>query len=274
MINVTVRRDGSSRFAKGHRFGTFPSVSAGWNISNENFMESTRTWLDFLKIRGSWGRVGNQNIDNYQYLAPIKNQNTHYYFGQYLGPNGQLVDYATVLANNWGAYPSRLGNLGVTWETSEQIDFGFDARLFNSRLGINFDWYQKTNKDWLVVAPILATAGTDAPFINGGDVKNTGIELGLTWNDVIGRDFSYSVSVNGAYNKNKVGSIPNEDGIIMVTPISSTTTHWNSTALRTVCLSVTSGATRQQVSSRTSSRLTTGLPPATVCFRVMCSPAT
>lgn len=214
MINVTVRRDGSSRFARGHRFGNFPSVSAGWNISNESFMESTSTWLSFLKIRGSWGRVGNQNIDNYQYLAPIKNQNTHYYFGQYLGPNGTLMDYSTILANNWGAYPSRLGNLDVTWETSEQIDFGFDARLFNSRLGINFDWYQKTNKDWLVVAPILATAGTDAPFINGGDVKNTGVELGLSWNDVIGRDFSYSVSVNGAYNKNKVGSIPNEDGII------------------------------------------------------------
>ena len=177
-------------------------------------MESTRTWLDFLKIRGSWGRVGNQNINNYQYLAPIKNQNTHYYFGQYLGPNGTLMDYSQILANNWGAYPSRLGNLGVTWETSEQIDFGFDARLLNSRLGINFDWYQKTNKDWLVVAPILATAGTDAPFINGGDVKNTGVELGLTWNDVIGRDFSYNISVNGAYNKNKVGSIPNEDGII------------------------------------------------------------
>ena len=124
------------------------------------------------------------------------------------------MDYSQILANNWGAYPSRLGNLGVTWETSEQIDFGFDARLLNSRLGINFDWYQKTNKDWLVVAPILATAGTDAPFINGGDVKNTGVELGLTWNDVIGRDFSYNISVNGAYNKNKVGSIPNEDGII------------------------------------------------------------
>lgn len=214
MINATVRRDGSSHFAKGHRFGTFPSVSAGWNISNEKFMESSRSWLDFLKIRGSWGRVGNQNIDNYQYLAPIKSQNTHYYFGQYLGPNGQLMDYSTILANNWGAYPSRLGNLGVTWETSEQIDFGFDARLFGSRLSVNFDWYQKTNKDWLVVAPILATAGTDAPFINGGDVKNTGVELGLSWNDVIGRDFSYSVSLNGAYNKNKVGSIPNEDGII------------------------------------------------------------
>lgn len=214
MINVTVRRDGSSRFARGHRFGTFPSVSAGWNISNEKFMEATASWLNFLKIRGSWGRVGNQNVDNYQYLAPIKVSNTHYFFGQYMGPNGQLTNYAPILSTNWGAYPSRLGNLGLTWETSEQIDFGFDARLFNSRLGINFDWYQKTNKDWLVKAPILATAGTDAPFINGGDVKNTGVELGLTWNDVIGRDFSYSVSLNGAYNKNKVGSIPNEDGII------------------------------------------------------------
>lgn len=214
MINATIRRDGSSNFASGHRFGSFPSVSAGWNISNEKFMESASSWLDFLKIRVSWGRVGNQNIDAYQYLAPIKNQNTHYYFGQYLGPNGQLMDYSTILANNWGAYPSRLGNLDVTWETSEQTNIGFDARLFNSRLSVNFDYYIKTNKDWLVVAPILATAGTDAPFINGGDVKNTGVELGLSWTDVIGKDFSYSVSLNGAYNHNKVGSIPSEDGII------------------------------------------------------------
>jgi len=214
MINVTVRRDGSSRFASGHRFGTFPSVSAGWNISNEDFMESTRTWLDFLKIRASWGRVGNQNIDNYQYLAPIKNSNTHYFFGQYIGPNGQLMDYSSVLANNWGAYPSRLGNLDVTWETSEQTNIGFDARLLKNRLAVNFDYYIKKNKDWLVVAPILATAGTDAPFINGGDVKNYGVELNLSWNDNIGQDFRYSVGLNGAYNHNKVGSIPNEDGII------------------------------------------------------------
>lgn len=214
MINATVRRDGSSRFASGHRFGTFPSVSAGWNISNENFMESSRSWLDFLKIRASWGRVGNQNVDNYQYLAPIKSTNTHYFFGQYIGPNGQLSNYAPVLSENWGAYPSRLGNLDLTWETSEQTNIGFDARLFNSRLGVNFDYYIKKNKDWLVKAPVLATAGTDAPFINGGSVKNYGVELALTWNDVIGRDFSYSVSVNGSFNKNKVGQIPNEDGII------------------------------------------------------------
>lgn len=214
MINFTLRSDGSSKFAKGHRFGTFPSVSAGWNISNENFMESTRTWLDYLKIRGSWGRVGNQNIDNYQYLAPIKVTNTHYFFGQYMGPNGAYGDYATILGNNWGAYPSRLGNMDLTWETSEQLDFGFDATLLKNRLRVNFDWYRKSTKDWLVVAPILATAGTDAPFINGGDVVNTGVELGIAWNDVIGNDFSYSVSVNGAYNKNKVGSIPTEDGMI------------------------------------------------------------
>lgn len=215
MVNLTVRRDGSSKFASGHRFGTFPSVSAGWNMSSEKFMESTRTWLDFLKIRASWGRVGNQNIDNYQYLAPIKVSNTHYFFGQYLGPNGVYNEgYDTALADNWGAYPSRIANFDVTWETSEQTNIGFDARLFNSRLAINFDAYWKNTKDWLVPAPILATVGTGAPIINGGDVKNTGIELNLTWNDVIGKDFSYSIGVNGAWNKNKVGSIPTEDGII------------------------------------------------------------
>ena len=215
MVNATLRSDGSSHFARGHRFGWFPSVSAGWNISSEEFMESAHGWLDFLKIRASWARVGNQNIDNYQYLAPIKNTNTHYFFGQYIGPNGQLNQgYGDILSTNWGAYPSRLGNLDVTWETSEQTNIGFDARFLASRLGVNFDWYVKTNKDWLVVAPILATAGTDAPFINGGDVKNTGVELGLTWNDTFGNDFSYSVGVNGAFNKNKVGSIPTEDGMI------------------------------------------------------------
>lgn len=214
MVNFTIRRDGSSKFASGHRFGTFQSVSAGWNISNEKFMESTSTWLDFLKLRLSWGRVGNQNIDNYQYLAPVKSSNVHYFFGQYLGPNGAYGSYADVLAGNWGAYPNRLGNFDLTWETSEQWNVGFDARMLSGRLAANVDLYIKNTKDWLVPAPILATAGCDAPFINGGNVKNKGIELNLTWNDVIGRDFSYSVGVNGSYNHNKVGSIPTEDGMI------------------------------------------------------------
>ncbi len=120
------------------------------------------------------------------------------------------VSYLT----NWGAYPSRLANADIKWETSQQTNIGLDARFLNSRLGVNFDFYIKDTKDWLVVAPILATAGAGAPYINGGGVKNTGVELNLTWNDQIGKDFSYNIGINGAYNKNKVGEIPNDDGII------------------------------------------------------------
>lgn len=215
MINFTLRNDGSSKFAKGHRHGWFPSVSAGWNISSEDFMESARHWLSFLKIRASYGKVGNQNIDNYRYLSPITVDNTHYFFGQYMGPGGVYNGgYSTTLENYWGAYPVRLGNMDLTWESSEQFDAGFDARFLNGKLTANFDFYQKNTKNWLVQAPILATAGTDAPFINGGNVKNTGVELSIGWNDVIGNDFSYNVSVNGAYNHNRVGSIPTQDGII------------------------------------------------------------
>lgn len=210
MVNATLRADGSSRFARGNRFGYFPSVSAGWTISNEKFMESTQGWLDFLKIRASWGQVGNQNINNYQYLAPIKNTNTHYLFGSGFDDAGA----ASQLATNWGAYPSRLANPNLTWETSEQTNIGLDARFLNGRLGANLDFYIKNTKDWLVEAPILATAGAGAPYINGGSVKNTGVELALTWNSQIGNDFHYNVGINGAYNKNKVGKIPTDDGII------------------------------------------------------------
>lgn len=206
MLNATLRADGSSKFARGNRYGVFPSISAGWTLSNEKFMQNTQNWLDYLKLRASWGQVGNQNIDNYQYTAPITSSNTHYIFG--------TTDGAPAQFGYWGAYPSRLANENVTWETSEQTNIGIDARFLKSRLSLTADFYIKTTKDWLVEAPILATAGTGAPFINGGDVKNTGFELALTWNDQAGKDFNYNIGVNGAYNKNKVGNIPTEDGII------------------------------------------------------------
>ncbi len=205
MATATMRADGSSRFASGNRFGYFPSISAGWVISNEPFMEKAQSWLDFLKIRASWGQVGNQNIDNYQYLAPIKSSTTSYIFGTQYGAQAQ--------APYWGAYPERLANPDLKWETSEQTNIGIDARFLNGRLGLNADYYIKKTKDWLVKAPILATAGTGAPYINGGDVKNTGMEVALTWNDHVGK-FNYNLGINGAYNKNEVGNIPNEDGII------------------------------------------------------------
>ncbi len=204
MATATLRCDGSARFAPGHRFGWFPSISAGWVVTNEKFMEPVLNVMDYFKIRASWGQVGNQNIGNYMYLAPMSFNNYYYNFGNTLGSD----------ADQWGAVPTRIGNEDITWETSEQFDLGFDARFFNQRLNVNFDFYVKTTKDWLVQPPVLATVGTGAPYINGGDVKNTGVELGLAWNDRIGKDFRYYVNVNGAYNKNKVGNIPNEDGII------------------------------------------------------------
>lgn len=204
MANVTLRRDGSSRFAKGHRYGWFPSVSAGWVISNMDFMKSTASWLDFLKVRASWGQVGNNNIGDFKYAAVSTTVASDYNFGTGKGSS----------ANTNGLYQSRVANENLKWETSEQTDLGLDARFLNGRLGLNFDWYNKKTKDWIVEVENIATVGTEKKLINGGDVTNKGIELGLTWNDHIGKDFSYNVGANLAYNKNTVNNIPTEGGII------------------------------------------------------------
>lgn len=206
MLNATLRADASSKFARGNRWGYFPSVSAGWLVSNERFWKPIANVLDYFKLRVSWGQVGNQNIGDLMFVSPITTAGVYYLFGNQYGAAAQAPFY--------GAYESRLANEKVKWETSEQIDLGFDARAIDGRLNINFDWYYKTTKDWLVVAPILATAGTGAPYINGGDVKNTGVEVGLSWSDRLGKDLHYYVNVNGAYNHNEVGNIPTEDGII------------------------------------------------------------
>mgnify|MGYP002729317866 FL=1 len=204
MVNATMRADGSSKFAKGHRWGYFPSVSAGWTLTEEDFMKSAASWLDFLKLRLSWGQVGNANINCYQYLAPVTTSNTNYNFGATGGTDAWVM----------GAYTERLANEKVKWETSEQYNVGLDARFLRQHLSLTLDGYIKSTKDWLVQAPIRATAGTGGPVINGGDVKNKGIEVGLSWNDNIGRDFTYSVGANFAYNHNEVGNIPTLDGII------------------------------------------------------------
>jgi TonB-linked SusC/RagA family outer membrane protein len=203
MLNGTMRADGSSNFAEGNKWGYFPSVSAGWVMSNEAFMESTQQVMDFFKLRASWGQNGNQAIDRFQYVAPIQFTNATYGFGSAEG--------ATTQVN--GSYPNRASNPKLKWETSEQYDFGFDARFLKSKLSVNFDVYQKSTKDWLLLPPISGTAGVNAAFVNGGNVINKGIELGLTYNDNVG-EFNYSVSANGAINKNNVTEIPTSDGII------------------------------------------------------------
>ena len=205
MISAILRADGSSNFAPGNRWGVFPSVAAGWVMSSEPWMDGAKGTLDYLKLRASWGQNGNCSVDNFQYLATVAigAQNGGYAFG-----HGPLTSWQT------GSYADKLANADISWETSEQIDLGIDARFFNNRLNATFDWYQKNTKDWLVNAPVMGHFGMAAPYINGGDVRNTGVELSLNWSDAIGKDFSYSVGVNGSYNKNIVTRIANDEGIM------------------------------------------------------------
>lgn len=201
LASVVMRADGSSNFARGHRWGYFPSVSAGWVLTREEWAKPIRNVMNFFKLRASWGQNGNADISNFNYLATIAFDNTSkYYFDD--KNNGAT-----------GAYPDILANPDVSWETSEQIDLGFDARFFNDRLTASFDWYNKQTKDWLVVAPQLLSYGTNPPFINGGDVLNKGVEFAINWSDVRG-DFDYSIGLNLAHNQNKITRIANSEGII------------------------------------------------------------
>jgi TonB-dependent starch-binding outer membrane protein SusC len=211
LLTLVVRSDGSSNFADGHRWGTFPSVSAGWVLSKESFMEATKSYINFLKVRGSWGQNGNQAIPGFQYVSQIAyNTNStraNYYFG------------ADKLTPTNGAYPLNIPTFDLKWETSEQLDLGFDARLLNSRLSFVFDWYNKTTKDWLVPAPILASWGVDnAPYINGGEITNKGVEIALGWNDNVG-DLTYGISGNMSFNKNEVTKIENSQQLINATNV-------------------------------------------------------
>jgi TonB-linked SusC/RagA family outer membrane protein len=200
LLTFILRSDGSSNFAEGNRWGTFPSIAGGWVITNENFMKDIKG-LDFLKLRVSWGQNGNQNIGAFQYSSTIIYDQASYFYGP-----DKTIEYL-------GGYPSRVPNPNVTWETSEQTDIGLDAYFLDSRLKLNFDWYNKVTKDWLVKAPILATAGTNPSSINGGEIKNTGVEVALGW-DERSKNFNYSITGTFAYNHNEITEIANDEGII------------------------------------------------------------
>lgn len=208
LLTAVLRRDASSNFAKGYRWGTFPSVSAGWVLSSEPFMENLNNTISYLKIRGSWGQNGNEDIGAFRYLASIATQieddaaTTEYYF---FGIDKEHFDI--------GAFPPFIPNPKIKWETSEQANIGLDAYFLNNRLQSTLDFYKKTTRDWLVEAPVLASYGTGAPIINGGTIVNKGVELQLSWNNRQGA-LSYSVTGNFAYNKNEVVEIDNEEKII------------------------------------------------------------
>ena len=201
LFSATLRADGSSNFARGHRWGIFPSVSAGWVISNENWMGGSKGWLDFLKLRASCGQNGNASISNFQYLTTIGLSSSAAYY------------YSNKGVPSTGAIPGTLANPNVSWETSEQTNIGLDARFFNSAFGVTVDGYIKNTKDWLVQAPIASVYGFEAPYVNGGDVRNSGIELALDYSKYTG-EFNWGVKLNGSYNKNVVTRIANAEGII------------------------------------------------------------
>lgn len=203
LASFTLRADGSSNFARGNRWGYFPSASVGWVVSEEAFMEGVKDWMDYFKLRASWGQNGNSSIDPFQYLSTFAfNDSDAYYFGK---------DKTTA---STGAVADILKNPDVSWETQESVNIGLDARFLSGRLNLAFDWYTRTTKDWLLIAPILGTYGLNAPYVNGGDIRNQGFEVALGWNDRIGKDFSYSINANFSHNKNEVTRIANAERII------------------------------------------------------------
>ena len=136
MVMVVSSHRVQSIFTDGKRWGFFPSVSVGWVVSNEKFMDSTKSWMDFFKIRASWGQNGNNRISKYQYLATIAQSGDSNDSGYKFASD---MNTSTSGTPKIGAYANIVPNPDVTWETSEQIDLGFDARFLNSRLGVNFD---------------------------------------------------------------------------------------------------------------------------------------
>ena len=197
MFSAIFRADGSSIFAPGKRWGYFPSFSAGWVVSNEKFMQNTQNWLDFLKLRAGWGQNGNKNaVDSFAYQATFGyDAFSNYSFGS--NKDGYTA----------GASPKRLANADLTWETSEQLNIGIDARFLGGKLGANIDWYQKTTKDLLLYVPIPSTTGFSEQLKNAGTVRNRGVEVALNWHDQIGKDFKYGVNWNMAYNQNEVTEV-------------------------------------------------------------------
>ncbi len=193
---VNFRRDGSSKFGKDNRYANFPSLSASWRISEERFMEGVKLFSN-LKIRGSWGTVGNQAIDNYA-TQSVLNYNQNYVL------NNQV---------NLGATNLQLVNPNLRWESKTTTNIGLDAGFFDDKLNISADYYVADVKDLLLAVPIPLSSGNTGgdPLANVGQVQNRGLELSLDYQNNIG-DFRYGISTNGTFLKNEVKALVEEAG--------------------------------------------------------------
>lgn len=179
LVEAAVRMDGSSKFGPGNKYGYFPSVAVGYNIHKENFLKDSRT-ISNLKLRASYGHLGNQDISPYRY------QN--------------LIDASSGVENNWG-------NPDITWETVKMTDLGFDLGLFRNKLEVTFDYYDKQTSGILLIPPVSYVGGLGGVPINAGEVSNKGWELAVNYNERINKDFGFSVRPGITYNKNRILSL-------------------------------------------------------------------
>lgn len=207
MITANLRRDGSSNFSKKNRYGNFPSFSAAWRISKENFMKGI-TFIDDLKIRGSWGILGNSNINPYQYQSTVSFNKICYYFNN---------------IRNTGGLPTTPSNPDVKWESQYSTDLGLDLTMLDNHLSVTLDYYYKKNKDMLVGVPISFTSGymNNSPILNAGSIQNKGVEIAFTYRNTW-KKLDYSVSANISTVKNKVLELGTKNEIYASNEISKT----------------------------------------------------
>jgi TonB-linked outer membrane protein, SusC/RagA family/TonB-dependent outer membrane receptor, SusC/RagA subfamily, signature region len=200
LLELNGRYDGSSKFPKNDRFGFFPSVSVGWRVAEEKFMDWSNNWLDELKLRASYGSIGNQNIAPYQFTPTMS------------------VSPSTVWLNN-NDRVSTISSPGLvsssfTWETVKSLNFGVDINALSNRLQATFDWYKRTTEGMLAAGmEIPGVVGASAPLQNVADMSTNGWEFNITWRDRIG-DFNYNVGFNIYDNQSKIKTFNNESGLL------------------------------------------------------------
>lgn len=194
LLTATIRRDGSSRFKEDLRYGNFPSASVGWNLHNEDFFELPG-FISEMKLRASYGELGNQSIGEYQYIGTI-NPAIPYNF------NGEKV---------FGATQTQIVNTDIRWETKTTTNLGVDASFLDGRFDLTAEWYSSITSDILVGVPIPATVGANnSPTVNAGELKNSGLEFALSYNKMEG-DFTYSISANFSTLNNEVLALGGDD---------------------------------------------------------------
>ena len=210
LVSFTLRHDGSSRFGKNNRFATFPSVSAGWRISQEKFMAGASPWVDDLKIRASWGQTGNQDISpTARYTIYVSNYGVNESGGQSYG-----TSYDITGSNGGGILPSgfkrnQIGNDDIKWETTTQTNAGVDFSFFKQTFYGSFDWFYKQTKDILVLMDGIGAMGEgSAQWVNAGAMDNMGVELSLGYRNQTKDGFKYDISANLSSYRNTVTKLP------------------------------------------------------------------